>query len=147
MAQAPYTAPAPENLFRWRVQLDCGCIHELLTFGDDKASHEHQWRDAVGFNLLPAGQLMCWHEEQRRSVPYRDITEWGARKGEPSPDEQPDPSDELAAKRGRASAPASRPLGRDPVLRPCHRGPRGGRGLDARRWPRPPGGLSGTAGG
>jgi len=100
VARAPYTAPAPEDLFRWRVQLDCGCIHELLTFGDDKAPHEHQWRDDVHFNLLPAGQLMCWHEDQSRSVPYRDITEWGERKDEsPDPADHPDERDELAVKR------------------------------------------------
>jgi hypothetical protein len=77
IALAPYTAPAPEDMFRWRVELDCGCIHELLTLGDDKAPDEHQWRDDRHFNLLPAGQLMCWHEDEPRSVPYRAITEWG----------------------------------------------------------------------
>jgi hypothetical protein len=101
IALAPYAAPAPEDLFRWRVQLDCGCIHELLVFGDDKAPDEHQWRDDVHFNLLPAGQLMCRHEGQRLSVPYREITRWGTRKDEPSPGERPDKGDELAVRRAK----------------------------------------------
>jgi hypothetical protein len=27
--------PKPEDTFRWRIQLDCGCIREVTTRGDD----------------------------------------------------------------------------------------------------------------
>jgi hypothetical protein len=31
----PLFYPDAEYLFRWRIQLDCGCIREELTYGDD----------------------------------------------------------------------------------------------------------------
>ena len=54
-AAALFAAPAPEDMFRWRVELDCGCIHELLTFGDGRAPHEHRWRDDLQSATSPSG--------------------------------------------------------------------------------------------
>lgn len=30
-----YGYPDPEELYRWRIQLDCGCVQEVTTVGDD----------------------------------------------------------------------------------------------------------------
>jgi len=43
----PFFAPDPDKFFRWRVQLDCGCIREVLTRGEDRLPTHAQWQDPV----------------------------------------------------------------------------------------------------
>ncbi|WP_406183888.1 hypothetical protein [Streptomyces sp. NBC_01006] len=75
----PFFAPDPDRYYRWRVQLDCACIKELMTPGDDTPPSERQWRAPRDDETLPPGQLYCWHDESGHA-PYRDIVEWGDRR-------------------------------------------------------------------
>ncbi|MGP4111340.1 hypothetical protein ACTWP5_10530 [Streptomyces sp. 4N509B] len=72
-------APDPDEFYRWRVQLDCGCIIEVWTSGKEKLPAERQWSDPVHKAWLPAGQTFCHHDDAP-TAPYRDITEWGDRR-------------------------------------------------------------------
>jgi hypothetical protein len=72
----------PDNLtraFRWRVQLDCGCITKVMNRGDGVPPHELEWDEPVHNSRLPPGQMICWHDDSPPE-PYRDIVEWGERK-------------------------------------------------------------------
>lgn len=50
--------PPPEEMFRWRVQLDCGCIHERLSCRDQIHPAEWQENDAVTQRRLPKSLLV-----------------------------------------------------------------------------------------
>lgn len=75
----PFLAPGPNELYRWRVQLTCGCVHEVLTVGDSVLPAERRWPDPVHHSSLPPGQLWCWHDDAA-SEQYQRIVEWGARR-------------------------------------------------------------------
>lgn len=68
--------PPPEEMFRWRVQLGCGCIHERLTHKDQTHPSEWQEREAVTQRLLPQGQMSCRHDDDVWSE-YQEIASWG----------------------------------------------------------------------
>ena len=34
---------SPDRWYRWLVRLDCGCITEVLTFGDESSPAEHRY--------------------------------------------------------------------------------------------------------
>jgi hypothetical protein len=91
--------PGPEKHFRWRVQLDCDCILELRTYGEDRAPHETSWIDpATGFGL-PKGQVPCHHPTDE-PAPYRAITKWISRREVTSPADPAEcPADEDPAVR------------------------------------------------
>ncbi|MEW1632770.1 hypothetical protein AB0469_01720 [Streptomyces sp. NPDC093801] len=71
-----FLAPDPDRYYRWRVQLDCACIKELLTPDDRIPPSERQWRGLGEGEALPQGQVYCQHDDS----PYRDIIEWGERR-------------------------------------------------------------------
>lgn len=75
----PFWAPDPDEYYRWRIQLDCGCITEVLTCGPDRRPDETQWPDPACGARLPAGQLLCTHKDSP-SAPYREIAGWGDRR-------------------------------------------------------------------
>lgn len=58
-----FWAPDAEKFYRWRVQLDCGCIKEVLTTGEDELPSQGQWRDLIHGERLPAGQMLCLHDD------------------------------------------------------------------------------------
>jgi hypothetical protein len=72
----PFWAPDPDEYYRWRVQLDCGCITEVLTWGPDRRPDDTQWPDPVCGTRLPARQMLCTHEDSP-PAPYREIAAWG----------------------------------------------------------------------
>lgn len=74
-----FWAPDPEEFYRWRVQLDCGCVSEVMTRGEEDLPSERQWLDHVHSAWLPKGQMLCPHDDALPS-PYRDIVEWGERR-------------------------------------------------------------------
>ena len=39
-----FLAPDPDQFYRWRVQLDCGCLKELLTAGKEELPTESTYR-------------------------------------------------------------------------------------------------------
>lgn len=71
--------PSPEKLYRWRFQLDCGCVRETLTYGDKKLPTDGQWTDGHG-RPLPVGQVFCVEHKDDRPAPYREIVKWGTSK-------------------------------------------------------------------
>ncbi|WP_079430777.1 MULTISPECIES: hypothetical protein [Streptomyces] len=75
----PFLAPDPDSYYRWRVQLDCACIKELLTPDDCTPPSERQWRGLGNGGALPQGQVYCRHDDSV-DAPYRDIIEWGERR-------------------------------------------------------------------
>lgn len=70
--------PEAEPCYRWRVQLDCGCINEVLTLGKERLPSERQWRGPE-WEWLQNGQMLCCHEHAPPAE-YRDIVEWGERR-------------------------------------------------------------------
>jgi hypothetical protein len=78
----------PEEVFRWRAQLDCGCIHERLSRRDQTHPSEWQEHDVVTQRRLPKGQMSCRHYDDVWSE-YREIASWGdapqVREFEPDP--------------------------------------------------------------
>jgi hypothetical protein len=57
---APLLIPDPENIYRWRVQYDCGCIDEQLATNDSvERLLAHSHTDPLSRQLLPAGQFLC----------------------------------------------------------------------------------------
>lgn len=73
-----FWAPEPDEFHRWRVELGCGCIKEVLTHGDRDIPPKRRFRDYVRGTPLPAGQMGCHHDDAP-PAPYRDIVEWGTR--------------------------------------------------------------------
>lgn len=74
-----FLLPDLTKAFRWRVQLDCGCVTEVMTRGGSVAPHEVEWDEPVHRSKLPTGQMLCWHEDSA-PAPYHDIISWGERK-------------------------------------------------------------------
>lgn len=69
--------PDPRKLYRWKVELECGHINELLTHGPEDYPDEHQHRDPVHRTFLNPGEMWCrdeGHGNEPRS--YADITDW-----------------------------------------------------------------------
>lgn len=50
--------PAPEEFRRWHVQLDCGCIHEVLIHLTRQLPLG-PFYDPVSRRRLPEGQIVC----------------------------------------------------------------------------------------
>lgn len=87
-----FLAPDPDKFYRWRVQLDCGCIRGVLTCGDKKTPDQGGCPDPIYGGSLPAGQLLCEHDGDP-PAPYRDIIEWKHPKEVPFPADSVDPPD------------------------------------------------------
>ncbi len=88
----PFWAPDPDGFFRWRVKLDCGCITEVMTHGEDSPPDEQRWLDHVGRAWLPAGQSLCSHPDSP-PAPYREIREWTSRREVSFPADPIEPPD------------------------------------------------------
>jgi hypothetical protein len=78
--------PKPEDTYQWRIQLNCGCIRDVVTHGDalerlvqrsDKYYHWHSEEQ------LPDGQWLCHDpkcpKHRLTGGPVRDIVEWRKR--------------------------------------------------------------------
>ena len=55
---APLLVPDPEDIYRWRVQYDCGCIDEQLATNDSVELLRHSHTDPLSRERLPAGQFL-----------------------------------------------------------------------------------------
>lgn len=88
----PFWAPHPDEYYRWRVQLDCGCITEVLTWGPDRRPDDTQWPDPVRGTRLPVRQMLCTHEDSS-PAPYREIAAWGDRRELTFPADPAEPPD------------------------------------------------------
>jgi hypothetical protein len=92
----PFWAPDPDEYYRWRVQLDCNCIIEVLTSGPDHPPDSAHWPDLVYGARLPMGQILCAHEDSP-PAPYREIIEWGNRRELTLPADPTEPPDWASA--------------------------------------------------
>lgn len=64
--------------FRWRVQLGCGCVHELLTRGKECFPLDQQSTSRDPWDYQPPGQLDCCIDKPAYpSEPYRELVAWG----------------------------------------------------------------------
>jgi hypothetical protein len=88
----PFWAPDLDEFYRWRVQLDCNCITEVLTSGPDRRPDHVQWPDHVYGARLPTGQILCAHEDSPPG-PYREISAWGDRRELTFPADPAEPPD------------------------------------------------------
>lgn len=91
-----FLVPDLTRVFRWRVELDCGCITEVMTRGDSVPPHELEWVEPVHGWGLPVGQMMCWHEDSPPS-PYQGIAEWGERRDVRFPSGPVEPPEDVDA--------------------------------------------------
>ncbi|WP_155981262.1 hypothetical protein [Nocardia sp. BMG111209] len=65
-----------EDLVRWRVRLDCGCVKELLLHGDMHSPLEVVWPSSI----LTDGDLQLGeieHVHKGTTDSYRETIEWG----------------------------------------------------------------------
>jgi hypothetical protein len=76
--------PCPEDIFRWRIQFDCGCIEERMTTTDDPQSLlDKSDKDWLTDEYLPSGQYLCRRRDHpHHGFPVRDIASWDGRVGE-----------------------------------------------------------------
>lgn len=71
----PLFLPNAEDLYRWRIRLDCGCIRETYTRGKDVYPDEQSQIDPTTRCRLPKGQYWCPTAHAAKK-PYREIVEW-----------------------------------------------------------------------
>jgi hypothetical protein len=95
---AEFLLPKPEEVFRWRVALDCGCVVEEWTRGRDDFPDVHQVRDPLTrhAHYLPLGERRCRDQDHHlpgpTSKPYREIVDWVDRdlvEHQPGPEHDP----------------------------------------------------------
>jgi hypothetical protein len=83
--------PEADRQYRWRVQLDCGCVEEVLTNDEDRFPDERKFYDHVGHAWLPPAEMWC-RTDHGSPKPYRNIVEWverEIREFPPDPEEDP----------------------------------------------------------
>ncbi len=68
--------PEAKDVYRWRVQLECGCINELYTRGKDRYPDESSSLDPITQCRLPSGERWCSNDHGEVQPVYRDIVEW-----------------------------------------------------------------------
>lgn len=85
----PLLLPEAEDQYRWRIQLECGCIRETYTHGKDAYPDEQSQIDPITRCRLPKGQYWC-SSDHAVEKPYREIVEWVSKEVKtfpPDPDE------------------------------------------------------------
>lgn len=85
----PLFIPKAEDMFRWRVKLECGCVDEVLTHGEDRYPDQGSSTDPLSGYRLPVGEYWC-RSDHEAPKPYGDILEWVGRKVREFP---PDPEE------------------------------------------------------
>lgn len=66
--------PKAEEIYRWRMQLECGCVREIFTHGEASYPDQRSDGDPLTGQRLPMGGYWC--AEHRREEPFRVIVEW-----------------------------------------------------------------------
>ncbi|GAA2567325.1 hypothetical protein [Mycolicibacterium diernhoferi] len=80
----PLWHPNPEDIFRWRIKFDCGCVEDRMTTTDDPQSlrdgSDNDWRTS---ERLPPGQYVCGRTDHpHHKFPVRNVASWDGRRGE-----------------------------------------------------------------
>jgi hypothetical protein len=75
---------SPEDMFRWRVQFDCGCIEERMNTSDNPqslldATRHNPFNFLDGKKDLPPGQYFWKGEHPRPDLPLREVASWDER--------------------------------------------------------------------
>lgn len=70
----PLLIPNAGDLYRWRMQLECGCVREVLTRGRDSFPDHGSDVDPLTSRRLLDGEYWC--NEHVTAKPYRDIVDW-----------------------------------------------------------------------
>jgi hypothetical protein len=78
---------SPEDMFRWRVQFDCGCIEDWCNTSDDPqslldATRHNPFDFLDGKKNLRPGQYLCKGQHPRPHLPLREVASWDERLGE-----------------------------------------------------------------
>lgn len=68
--------PKAEDIYRWKVQLECGCTGEIFTRGREHFPDENSATDPFSGYRLPAGELRCWSDHAPKQQTYSEIVEW-----------------------------------------------------------------------
>lgn len=71
-----FFVPKIEDTYRWRVQLECGCVRELFTLGKEVFPDSHPWTGLSANDALPLGEYWCSNDHGDVDTVYRDIVEW-----------------------------------------------------------------------
>jgi hypothetical protein len=104
---------SPDDMFRWRVQFDCGCIEDWCNISDDPqslldATRHNPFDFLDGKKNLPPGEYLCKGEHPRPDLPLREVASWDERLGEKvivaDPVEPPDWWVKTMAKRAEYTA-------------------------------------------
>lgn len=75
-----FFVPEAKDVFRWRIQLRCGCTQEVLTRGENVFPDDYGQLDPISRHRLPLGQFWCATDHGAAPAPYREIVEWGDRR-------------------------------------------------------------------
>ena len=80
--------PKAEDIIRWKVELECGCVDELFLDRHQVPEETLQF-DPFSDARLPAHERLCGDESHRqaRVAPYRTIVAWHARRTVDYPDD------------------------------------------------------------
>lgn len=114
---------SPEDMFRWRVQFDCGCIEEQMNASDNPqslldATRHNPFNFLDGKKNLPPGEYLCKGEHSRPDLPLREVASWDERLGEKvipaDPVEPPDWWVKAMAKRAERKAPSGDEFDEEP---------------------------------
>lgn len=71
----PLFIPDGKDIHRWRVKLECGCVHEVFVHGETHFPDSRR-EDPMTQSPLPAGEFWCSSEHDDVPKVYRDIVEW-----------------------------------------------------------------------
>jgi hypothetical protein len=82
--------PKPEETYQWRIELDCGCIRDVVSRSDDVPSLMDRSGKYWGWDkevALAASQWLCMDPKcdnhRSHGGPVRDIAEWTKRHDDP----------------------------------------------------------------
>jgi hypothetical protein len=97
--------PEAKDIHRWRVQLECGCTHEVFVHGETRFPDSNRYEDPMTQTWLPEGEFWCRSEHEDVQVVYQDIVEWVERRVREFPADPEEPSTSgWTRKPGRRSA-------------------------------------------
>lgn len=88
-----FFVPKAEDVYRWRVQFECGCVRELFTLGKDVFPDAEPWTGPTAEDVLPLGEFWCTNDHGEVKTVYREVVEWMERRVrhfEADPEECPD---------------------------------------------------------
>ncbi|WP_026927132.1 hypothetical protein [Granulicoccus phenolivorans] len=90
----PLFVPKAEDIYRWQIQLECGCVREVFTRGKDSYPDQHGDTDPFTERRLPAGEYWCSQHPVVR--PYQDIVEWYEREIHEFPADPEEPQHDMS---------------------------------------------------